>query len=250
MHLIAFGLYSWPLSLSSPAAASSSAILRKLRCSPVLDWESLSPKRSVGSRSPIYAMERGCCRGILTSSDPKAASASRIEIGKHLRGGLKGWGIVHSCHFYLNSDSPKHLRRTDRELRILPSSVRQQARPKGQPMTRLILIVAALVAASPVHAYDTKIEELEEKRDGGSNGDLDSDAYELKQVKRAETDAQECRQRHAHYYRPKYADDPRAVDDLIRHACSLYDAVAKEKRRAYEERKRKEGERRAEEMRG
>ena len=116
-------------------------------------------------------------------------------------------------------------------------------------MIRLIPIVASLLAASPVHAYGAKIEELEDKLDGGSSGDLDFDAYELRQVKRAETDAEECRRSYAHY-RTKYVDDPRLVDLLIRRRCSLYDEVAKEKRKTYEDRKRKEGEGIAEDMRG
>lgn len=61
--------------------------------------------------------------------------------------------------------------------------------------------------------------------------------YELRQVRKAETDAVECRQSNAHY-RTNYSDDPRLADLLIRRRCALFDEVAKEKRRAYEKRKR------------
>ncbi|MES0403864.1 MAG: hypothetical protein ABUJ93_10230 [Hyphomicrobium sp.] len=74
-------------------------------------------------------------------------------------------------------------------------------------------------------------------------------AYDAKQVRRAETDADECRKSDAHY-RTKHADDPRLMDLLIERRCSLYDEVPKEKRKAYEDRKRRERERVAEDARG
>jgi len=82
-------------------------------------------------------------------------------------------------------------------------------------MSRMALILAALVAVAPAHAYDAK------------------------QIRRAETDAEECRKSQAHY-RTKHADNPRLVDLLIQSRCSLYEEVAKEKRKAYEDSKQKE----------
>ena len=106
----------------------------------------------------------------------------------------------------------------------------------------LTIALAALMAVHPAYADkleepEQRLEGLADKQDGGSSVDLGSDAYELRQVKRAETDAEECRRRHARY-RTKYADDPRLVDILIRRRCALSDELAKEKRRTYEQRKR------------
>ena len=68
-------------------------------------------------------------------------------------------------------------------------------------------------------------------------GATSSATYELRQVRKAETNAVECRQSNAHYH-TNYSGDPRFADLLIRRRCALFDEVAKEKRRGYEQRKR------------
>ena len=106
----------------------------------------------------------------------------------------------------------------------------------------LSIALAGSMAAHPAYADkleepELRIEELADTQDSGGGLNLASDASELRQVKRAETDAQECRRSHADY-RTMYADNPRLAALLERRRCSLFDEVAKEKRRAYEQRKR------------
>jgi len=75
-------------------------------------------------------------------------------------------------------------------------------------MIRLILIVTAFVAVSSAHAFDAK------------------------QIAQAEAVAEECRQ--------KYMADGRAAEFLRQRRCALLEELAREKRKAYEDRKRKE----------
>ncbi len=66
--------------------------------------------------------------------------------------------------------------------------------------------------------------------------------YDDKQVAKAETNTDECRKKHA---------DNRALAEVLRQRhCALFDELAKEKRKAYEDRKRRERERVAEDARG
>ncbi len=84
-------------------------------------------------------------------------------------------------------------------------------------MIRMAVIFAALMAVSSALAYDDK------------------------QVKKAEADADECRK--------KYADNRALAEVLRQRHCALFDELAKEKRKAYEDRKRRERERVAEDAR-
>jgi len=66
-------------------------------------------------------------------------------------------------------------------------------------------------------------------------------AYELKQVAKAEVDAEKCRVKHA--------DSSRLAELLTLRRCTLLEEVAKEKRKAYEGRKQDERRRIAEDAR-
>ena len=72
----------------------------------------------------------------------------------------------------------------------------------GKTMIRLMLMLAAFVAVGPAHAYN------------------------LKQVARAELDAEECR--------VKNADGSRLAELLTLRRCTLLEELAKEKRKIYE----------------
>ena len=93
----------------------------------------------------------------------------------------------------------------------------------------LLMTLAILMVAYSAHGDALADQVLV----GGTSGDT----YELRQVRKAETDVVECRKNYAHY-RTNYSDNPRLADLLIRRRCTLFDEVAKEKRRAYEQRKR------------
>jgi hypothetical protein len=93
----------------------------------------------------------------------------------------------------------------------------------------LLMTLATLMVAHSAHGDELADLVLV----GGTSGDT----YELRQVRKAETDVVECRKSYAHY-RTNYSDNPRLADLLIRRRCTLFDEVAKEKRRAYEQRKR------------
>jgi hypothetical protein len=85
-------------------------------------------------------------------------------------------------------------------------------------MIRSILILTAFVAVGSAHAYD------------------------LKQVAKAELDAKECRVR--------LLDGNRLAELLTLRRCTLLEELAREKRKAYEVRQRKEHERFSEDARG
>jgi hypothetical protein len=74
-------------------------------------------------------------------------------------------------------------------------------------MIRLMLMLAAFVAVGPAHAYN------------------------LKQVARAELDAEECR--------VKNADGSRLAELLTLRRCTLLEELAKEKRKIYEDGRRR-----------
>ena len=74
-------------------------------------------------------------------------------------------------------------------------------------MIRLLLILAAFVAVGPAHAYN------------------------LKQVARTELDAEECR--------VKNADGSRLAELLTLRRCTLLEELAKEKRKIYEDGRRR-----------
>ena len=104
----------------------------------------------------------------------------------------------------------------------------------------LSIALTILMATYPAYSdelaeADLRIEEPELV--GAGSGDLGIDALELTQVKKAETDAQGCRRNHADQS-ANQADNSRLVALLERRRCSLFDEVAREKRRAYELRKR------------
>ena len=67
-------------------------------------------------------------------------------------------------------------------------------------------------------------------------------AYELKQVAKAELDAKECRGKHV--------DSSRLAELLALRRCTLLEELASEKRKAYEDRQRKQRERFSQDARG
>ena len=64
---------------------------------------------------------------------------------------------------------------------------------------------------------------------GGTSGDT----YELRQVRKAETDAKECQRD-----RNEHADNIRLAELITQRRCALYEEIAREKRRVYEQRNR------------
>jgi len=100
----------------------------------------------------------------------------------------------------------------------------------------LLVALGGILAAHPSNADELegpeqRLEELKGAQDGAY------DAHELRQVKNSETEAQECRRNHADPSTNR-ADNPRLAALLERRRCTLFDEVAKEKRKAYEQRRR------------
>ncbi len=100
----------------------------------------------------------------------------------------------------------------------------------------LLAALASILAAHPASADELEgpeqgIEELKGVHDGAH------DAHELRQVRDSENDAEECRRNHA-AQSTIHADNPRLAAIFERRHCTLYDEVAKEKRKAYEQRRR------------
>lgn len=101
----------------------------------------------------------------------------------------------------------------------------------------LALMVAHVAYADKLEEPKQRIDALKTAQDRAASAGPATDSYELRQVKRAEINAEECRRTRAHH-RTTHANNPRIVALLERRRCLLFDEVAKERRRAYERRRR------------
>lgn len=100
----------------------------------------------------------------------------------------------------------------------------------------LFAALASTLLAHPANAAELEgpeqhVEELKGAQDGAY------DAHELRQVRDSESDARECRGNHAGQS-ANHADNPQLAAILERRRCTLFDEVAKERRAAYEQRRR------------
>lgn len=99
------------------------------------------------------------------------------------------------------------------------------------------LMVAHVAYADKFEEPKQRIDALKTAQDRAASAGPATDSYELRQVKRAEINAEECRRTRAHH-RTSHANNPRIVALLQRRRCFLFDEIAKERRRAYERRGR------------
>jgi hypothetical protein len=86
----------------------------------------------------------------------------------------------------------------------------------------LLSALATMVVVHRTHGEDLVLV-------GGSSGD----AYDLRQVRQAETDARACQRD-----RQQRSSNSRLEELMTQRRCALYHEIAREKRRIYEQRKR------------
>jgi len=93
------------------------------------------------------------------------------------------------------------------------------------------ILLAHSASADELEGSEQRVEALKAAQDGTH------EAHELRQVRDSESEAQECRRNNAGQS-TNHAGNPRLVAILERRRCTLFDEVAKERRAAYEQRRR------------